>query len=220
MSDRLGSVRSQVTGFFSSGDDNSADLVFDPHTGEIVSASGVPVETTPAIATGPVNVDLREIVRFDLTPRMIMQRWPRVSSSVSSDGRLDGLRVPLVTGTGPHDLAGSLTYYFDKSQQMQRLTFQGYTGDERYVVSVVTQHYQLKPEPAVGAGVFVSRWNNKPTSALWVRRMHVVNAASHHQKFEVMLELNKPSNYVSLSPQFENLLRHANAQHEMGPSVW
>ena len=173
--------------------------------------------TNSAVAS-PAVVDLRDVLRFDLSPRWIMERWPRVSS-VPSDGQFDGLRVPLVTGTGAHDLAGSLTYYFDKSQQMQRLMFHGYTGDDRPLVSLITQYYQLQPEPAVGAGVFVSRWNRKPISALWIRRMPVVNASNQHQKFEVILELNRPNHYVGLSPQFENMLRQANARHATGTGL-
>jgi hypothetical protein len=217
MSDRLDMVRDKISGFFSSSSD-ATELALDPVTGEIITRSGAPANGTNSAVASPPVVDLREVVRFDLTPRWIMERWPRVSS-VPSDGRFDGLRVPLVTGTGAHDLAGSLTYYFDKSQQMQRLMFHGYTGDDRPLVSLITQYYRLQPEPAVGAGVFVARWNAKPTSALWIRRMPVVDAGNHHQKFEVILELNRPNYHASLSPQFENMLRHANAQHATGTGL-
>jgi hypothetical protein len=103
---------------------------------------------------------------------------------------------------------------------MQRLTFHGYTGDERNVVSMVTHHYRLEAEPAAGAGVFVARWNAKPTSALWIRRLPVVQAGNPHQKFEVILELNRPNNYAGLSPEFENMLRHARAHQPAGTSIW
>lgn len=215
MSDRLGTVRDKVTGFFASSRDTT-ELAMDPLTGEFTHPTSA-ANGTSGVAS-PAVVDLREVVRFDLTPRWIMERWPRVSS-VPSEGQFDGLRVPLVTGTGAHDLAGSLTYYFDKTQQMQRLMFHGYTGDDRPLVSLITQYYRLQPEPAVGAGVFVSRWNAKPMSALWVRRMPVVDANNHHQKFEVILELNRPNHYASLSPQFENMLRHASAQHAAGTGL-
>jgi hypothetical protein len=222
MSDRVGSVRSKISGFFSSSDQGAAPLVLDPNTGEVLTNAGGLAEGNNALAAGPTRVDLGEILRFDLDPRWIMQRWPRVSSvaGFSSAGRYDGLRVPLVTGTNAYDLAGSLTYYFDKNQQMQRLTFHGYTGDERNLVSMITHHYRLQPEPAAGAGVFVARWNAKPTSALWIRRLPVVSAGNQHQKFEIILELNRPNNYASLSPQFANMLSSAKAHAPQGTSLW
>ena len=52
----------------------------------------------------------------------------------ASDGRLaeldvQGYRVPLVTGTSRDDLAGSLTYYFDKTHHVTHIHFRGTTGD-------------------------------------------------------------------------------------------
>ena len=48
-----------------------------------------------------------------------MRRWPRVTTVPQF--ALAGLRVPLVTGTQIDDLAGSLTYYFDRTDQVQRI---------------------------------------------------------------------------------------------------
>jgi hypothetical protein len=73
--------------------------------------------------------------------------------------------VPLVTGTRPDDIAGSLTYYFDKRQQLQRITFEGVVGDERRLVNFVTGQYKLKAEPTLGAGLYVAKWSGRPQKA-------------------------------------------------------
>ncbi len=156
------------------------------------------------------TINLEGVLRFDVSPRWVLDSWPRVSTT-RIDGPLDGLRVPLVTGTGPTDVVGSLTYYFDQHQQVQRIALDGIVGDERAVVAVVTRIFQLQPEPAAGTGVFLAKWNGQPTSALLIHRMPVVSAEHPLQKFSFTLELNRPSNYFGLSRQLQNELQRTHA---------
>ena len=65
-----------------------------------------------------VITPIAEALRFDLTPQYVAQRWTRVSTSLRDRG-LKGMRVPLVTGTDPTDLFGSVTYFFDGSNRVQ-----------------------------------------------------------------------------------------------------
>ena len=104
------------------------------------------------------------MLRFDIAPRWVLEHWPYVATT-REEGGLDGLRVPLLTGTRPHDVAGSLTYYFDPQQRVQRIALDGVVGDERHLVSVVTRLFPLQPQPAPGVSLFVATWNGKPTSA-------------------------------------------------------
>lgn len=95
--------------------------------------SGPPMEFIPTI-----NLD--EIFRFDASPSWVQQRWQRVSTCPNLDG-LRGLRVALVTGTNPNDLHGSLTYFFDVNQTVQRISFQGWTGDSTKLLQFLTQKF-------------------------------------------------------------------------------
>ena len=72
-------------------------------------------------------IDLREVLRFDIDPDFVYRRFARVST-VLSDLSLDGLRVPLVSGTQAYDVAGSLTYYFDINKTLRRIQMQGGNG--------------------------------------------------------------------------------------------
>jgi hypothetical protein len=65
------------------------------------------------------------------------------------------------------------------------------------------------PEQLPGVEVYVSKWNGKPMSALWVRRHPVVHAGSSLRRFDVALELNRPGNHVKLSSEFDRLLHSA-----------
>ena len=89
---------------------------------------------------GPDVTNFAEIFRFDITPQFVTERWSRVSTGLS-DVRMQGYRVPLVTGVEPGDLAGSLTYYFDSRPRLQRITFIGTTGDPSRLINFLAQQY-------------------------------------------------------------------------------
>lgn len=84
-----------------------------------------------------------DVFRFDLTPRMITERWSRLSTGLG-DVNLQGYRVPLVTGTEPTDLAGSLTYYFDSRPRLRRITFLGATGDPAKIIDFVVRQFGFR----------------------------------------------------------------------------
>jgi uncharacterized protein DUF6690 len=134
-----------------------------------------------------------------------MSRWSRVST-VLADFDLEGLRVPLVSGTNLDDLAGSLTYYFDKQHHVQRITFHGYTGDERKLADLASRQFYLKPVQSLHAALLLSKWNGEPTSVLRVTLASVVRADSPNTRLEVMLEINRPSANYRLSPEMKDLL--------------
>lgn len=169
-----------------------------------------PANATAAGSAIPQPLDLPSALRFDITPRWVLSRWPSVTTT-HSEQQFDGLRVPLITGTGPYDLAGSLTYYFDQQSQVQRISFLGYTADERLMVSVVTRQFGMQLKPSVNATIYLNSWNGKPTSALIIRRRAVVQNTSESRNYEVHLEINRPNDYFGLSAQFEQLLTTATA---------
>lgn len=193
--------------------------ITDPAVARILGASNqidAAVARTPA--TTIPTVQLEGLLRFDISPRWVIENWPYVATT-RGDGGLDGLRVPVVTGTQPHDVAGSLTYYFDQQQQVQRIALDGVVGDERQLVAVVTRLFQLQAKPVPGISLFVATWNGKTTSALCIRRFPVLNADTARHQFEFALELNRPSNYFGLSNDFRARLQYAQASHGGTASV-
>ena len=98
---------------------------------------------------------LDEVLRFDATVDWITQRWPRVSTGLPHV-QLQGYRVTLVTGTELGDLAGSLTYYFNNRQQVQRITLRGTTGDPRVLIALAAERFH-----------FVRRLTNDPSVAYY-----------------------------------------------------
>ncbi|MHB0955969.1 MAG: DUF6690 family protein [Pirellulaceae bacterium] len=188
---------------------DSVEGIADPDVGRLLSLSEQPLaHSAPATARVTPVANLAGVLRFDITPQWIMDNWPHIATT-RSEGGLDGLRVPLITGIRPEDVVGSLTYYFDKQRIVQRVALDGVTGDDRQLVAVVTQTFQLQPDPQAGVGIFVSKWNGEATSALWIRRLPVVSADNPFQKFEFSLELNRPNHYFGLSPLLRARLQNA-----------
>ena len=167
----------------------------------------------PPQLAGPVTTDLREVVRLDVTPDWVMQRWSRVTT-VLADVNFLGLRVPLVTGSSVDDVAGALTYYFDKQHRVRRVTFHGTTGDETRLVKMMTEHYGFYREPHLGAGMYVVRWNGKPTSVLRIVHAPVVLSSAPHSQLDVMLEINRPDLQYELSPEAQQILQADHASRK------
>ncbi len=169
-------------------------------TGVGASGSG----NATALVGGPIY-DLREVLRFDISPEWVMARFSRVTT-VLADTELEGLRVPLVTGIGPTDLAGSITYYFDASGKLQRVMLHAFTGDASRVVATMTQFYGLQAEPSLDAGVYTRRWNATPVHFLRLTRAPIVYSDALHHKLTVYLELNQPDLRYGISTEAQRII--------------
>ena len=94
---------------------------------------------------------LSEVLRFDITKDWVYQRWERKSTALA-DLDLFGVRVPLVTGTQVHDIAGSLTYFFGADGRVKRISFRGRTGDTTQLAMLLHQRFGLQAVPSMIAG--------------------------------------------------------------------
>ncbi len=149
---------------------------------------------------GPAVQSLAELLRFDVTPSWVMAQWPRVWTRFGQ-GDLAGWRVTLVSGVRLTDLAGSLTYYFDRQHQLQRIAFDGVTGDASELVSILSQYFGMRSEPYVGGYQMVARdATQTPFSALRVEPEALLDRNLPNQRYRVQMELNRPGIGVALGP--------------------
>jgi hypothetical protein len=153
------------------------------HAADYSPASGTTSHSTPT--------PIEQVFRFDLTPQWVASRWPRVSTVAGSDPDQLGMRVVLVTGTQPDDIAGSLTYYFDRHHQMQRITFTGLTRDPRRLLASVVTPYRLKSQPTTDAAHYIDGDPKDPTSEVIVRHMPVLVAETGIANAEVEVDLSR-----------------------------
>lgn len=151
--------------------------------------------------SGPTNIPLEgagvrleEVFSFDVTVPWILGHWARVSTSLA-ELNLKGYRVPLVTGTREADLAGSLTYYFNPQQQLQRIMFTGSSGDTRELVALLVSKHRLNREITQDAGLFLYTLHesNQVISELKIRPVAIVRAGDPRQRFEIDLVMNRPT---------------------------
>lgn len=148
---------------------------------------------------------MEEVFRFDVHPLWVISHWPHVTTHLA-DLDMQGMRVPLVTGTTDEDIAGSLTYYFDKSERVQRITFFGTAGDESKLVGVLSEKFGLQAQPILDRGLYLAKRYGKPKSALRVRHRSVLDASQRQTQLEIELELNRPGRRPRLSDRFTSLL--------------
>ncbi len=174
-------------------------------------AAGVPPTqdwNQPVPQVRPIVADLREVFRFDISPGWVPQNFPRVTT-VLAETRLDGLRVPFVSGTQPTDIAGSLTYYFDAPQTVRRIQFHGNTGDPTTLAALMVQFYRLQPETSLGGHLYTTRWNNRITSVMQLTPAPVIYSHDLNARYQVFLEINQPSQEYGLTREAEQLLQAA-----------
>jgi len=109
------------------------------------------------------------------------------------------MRVALVTGTNQSDLLGSLTYHFNTNQRVQRISFQGWTGDSARLLQLMTTTYGFRSHPTHFAGLYLAGNRRSQSGALILRHPDVVRAENPNQQLAVVLEVNNPDGNTSLS---------------------
>jgi hypothetical protein len=122
-----------------------------------------------------------------------MLQWPNVSTiPINSLGQ--GYRVPLVTGVREDDLAGSLTYYFGTDRRVQRITFEGTTGNADRLIAVVAQPHGFTRRSTTDPGLFLYQQTSggKTVGELKIRSADVMRTAAPHRRFLVSLVLTRP----------------------------
>ncbi|GIX00567.1 MAG: hypothetical protein KatS3mg111_3899 [Pirellulaceae bacterium] len=172
------------------------------------NANGVELKTgqfTPDELTQQPIQSLQEILRFDISPAWVVQRFPRVTT-VTSELQLDAMRVPLVTGITPSDMAGTLTYYFDPYQRVQRITVHAVTGDPTRFMAELQHAYGLRQQPALGGALYVLTWNGRPTCVAYTAPAAVITRDNHQARFNVFIELNQAGLQYGLSPEAQSLI--------------
>ncbi len=171
--------------------DGSPEAALAAHPpGQSPAGAKIPGGPTPP---GPTFDDLGQVFRWDLSSAWVLAHWPRVSAGLA-EVELQGYRVPLVTGTASDDLAGSLTYYFNRNQRVQRMTFFGTTGDARRLVTLMATRFGFTRELTDDPSLFLYRVRDgkKVASELRIEPAHVIRADTPHRRFDVALWIERP----------------------------
>ena len=174
--------------------------------------AGVPTNPVAASGTFPGSLPVQpmmfqpvvsfyEILDWNLTPDMVRSRFERITV-MDTDYGLQGMRVPLVTGVNPHDLHGSLTWYFDESERLQRISFRGWTGDATPLANFIESQFGLSPQNKTSSHLYVARRGRKVISAALFRFAPVLESRKSNEQIVVAFEINNPSGGYILSQEF------------------
>jgi hypothetical protein len=149
--------------------------------------------TKLAIDDWPV-LGLDEVFRFDIAPADVLRRWPRVSTELPYL-QLHGYRVSLVSGTEATALAGALTYYFNPSQQVQRIAFRGTTGDPRAIIMLLTNrfHYARRPNNDPSRLVYEAINSSRQLAGqVVIRSAPIVRQNDPYKRYDIDLTMDRP----------------------------
>lgn len=167
---------------------------------------GSNVYESPASLVGPVGIPLEQAMDWGVDKNWVYRHWARKSTGLS-DPSLFGVRVPLVTGSGMTDVAGSLSYYFDAAGVLQRMTLHGRTADTSRIVGLATSRFGMTPAAgSPGDQVFQAVENKSLRGVLRTRPEGTLWATSPHGSFTVDLDVTRPgSPYVAraLTPRLD-----------------
>ncbi len=137
--------------------------------------------------------DAGSVFDFQVTPEWVLARWPNVTTGLA-ELQLEGYRVPLVTGTAQHDLAGALTYYFGAKQKLQRITFVGLSGDPRQLIGLLASRFKLTRRLTNDPGLVVyeaAPAGQGPLSRIQIRVVPL-EPGDAYRRYEIELSLERP----------------------------
>lgn len=185
-------IRDKVASVWPAAESHSA--VHDQHLAQLHKEHEVGhISPAHAEIRGATVTHLGEVLNFDITPQSILSRWPRVSTRLS-DLNLQGYRVPLVTGTGDDALAGALTYYFNREQRLERITFVGKTGDPRALVAELqSQHYSKEPTKDPAQQIYRFKQWDKTVGECLIQPARVIAATAPRSRYEINLDMRRPT---------------------------
>ena len=163
---------------------------------------GYPQATT----TGPVTISLAEVLSMDVSHEWVTQNFTRVTTTLADTG-YDGLRVPLVTGTSETAFTGSLTYYFDESRAVKRITLHGTMGNTMELSALLTQLMEFEQKECLGGELYTRGWRGGTNSVCRIRPAGVLHAGATNTRYEVLLEMNRPQWTTNLSDAAQQLLK-------------
>lgn len=149
--------------------------------------------STPYASPAMPSPTLEEALRFDVTVEWIISRWPRVTTGLSHL-QMQGYRVTLMTGPMLPDVAGSLTYYFNPQQQVQRITLAGTTGDPSRLVSIVSSRHNFARRLVNDPGLILYEArdpNNRLVGELKIRSAQVILASQPYTRYNIDLTMER-----------------------------
>jgi hypothetical protein len=140
-----------------------------------------------------------------VTKEWVYRQWDRKSTGPTDVG-LFGVRVPLVMGTQPTSLAGSLTYYFNTYGQVEHISFRGTTADTTQLVNFLVRTYEFqRASGMVGEQVYQVQRRGRVQSELRTHPAPVLDSDSPHSSIAVELELARPGSRRFLPPRSPQL---------------
>jgi len=168
--------------------------------------------TVPPASLPGGDIPLPLLLSFETTPEWITSNWDRVTTRI---GELDlqGWRVPYARRID--DFAGSVTYYFDRARNVQRIVLHGYTSDASEFKQLATGHYRMQRVPNPNFDLFLATVSGKPIGGLRLKYAPVLDARAGAKRCNILMELNRSGTEYGMSYEFNQLLQDVRRSNQL-----
>lgn len=179
----------------------TADATFPASLGSPSASPSDHQNFVPVVPWGPerggfgfqaqASVPFAEVFRAGIEPSWVKQRWERISV-FSSDHDLTAYRCDFSSGRQRWDIHGALTYFFDPSGQLAKISFRGWTGDADAFKSFAADHWKLRPKGGSSQRVLLQKSWSSTRGALILQESSVIRRENSHENVAVFFEVALP----------------------------
>jgi hypothetical protein len=149
----------------------------------------------------PVS-DFGEVFRFDATIDWVKSRWDRVSIFQAEPG-ITAYRCDFVSGVNRSDIHGCITYFFDRRQEVARISFRGWTGDAKTFTEFCKGRFSLVERSSNAVGLFTRANWSRTLGALILENPPVARHDNPNQSLAIFLEVCPPQGSTSISAEMQ-----------------
>ena len=199
VSESMKSHRDTIRSWFQGGGNSTSSADASLASGESQAGS-----SASGVVQQPPVTDLSQILRFDISPRWVLDRWPQVTTT--RGGPACGTARRAGDRHATPRCGRSIDLLFRQATTTATHCTARY--DWRRTLSRVAGDTILSTQAGAGArrcGLYGEMERTADKCAV-VRRKPVLHANEMLGRADVMLELNRATNYVRLSPELEKTL--------------
>ncbi len=89
--------------------------------------------------------NLAEVFNFQVRPEWVTNRFDHVTES-----EIDGYKIyraSILSGHGPQDIVGAITYQFDFRGNVKAIRFNGFTNEPAQIIQFASRQFGMSPDP-------------------------------------------------------------------------
>lgn len=129
-----------MSGGANKSDENQSSTEADPVSG--IKLASFPEDQTTFYKP---TQNLAEVFNFQVRPEWVANRFDHVMQS-----EIDGYKIyraSILSGHGPQDIVGAITYQFDFRGSVKAIRFNGFATEPSQIIQFASRQFAMSPDP-------------------------------------------------------------------------